>query len=44
VTTGRVETQRAIRKAVKNGKISEKQIDRSVQRIIEMKIRRGIIK
>lgn len=44
VTTGRVETQRAIRKAVKDGKISEKQIDRSVQRIIEMKLRRGIIK
>ena len=44
VTTGRVETQRAIRKAVQKGKISEKQIDRSVQRIIEMKLRRGIIK
>lgn len=44
VTTGRVEMQRAIRKAVKDGKISEKQIDRSVQRIIEMKLRRGIIK
>ena len=29
---------------MEKGKISEKQIDRSVQRIIEMKIRRGIIK
>ncbi len=44
VTTGRIDTQRSIRNAVKKGKISEKQIDRSVQRIIEMKIRRGIIK
>ena len=44
VTSSRVDCQRAIRKAVKDGKISRKQIDRSVTRIIKMKLKRGIIK
>jgi len=35
---------RAVRKAVKNGTISRKQIDRSVTRILTMKVRRGIIR
>ena len=34
---------KALKKAVKNGKISEEQIDDSVRRILGMKIRRGII-
>ena len=34
---------KALRKAVKNGEISKSQIDRSVKRILLMKIKRGII-
>lgn len=34
---------KALRSAVKNGEISRKQLDRSVKRILLMKIRRGII-
>lgn len=36
-------TYKAIKKAVKNGTISRQQIDRSVTRILTMKVRRGII-
>ncbi len=35
---------RALKKAVKQGRISEKQIDRSVTRILTMKLNRGIIR
>lgn len=35
---------KALKKAVKDGKIPKKQIDKSVKRILIMKIRRGIIK
>lgn len=35
---------RALKKAVRSGRISEKQIDQSVTRILTMKVRRGIIK
>lgn len=34
---------KALRSAVKSGRISKKQINRSVKRILIMKIRRGII-
>ena len=33
----------AVKKAVENGEIEEKSIDESVQRILEVKIKRGII-
>ena len=43
VTTTPDGIRKALKKAVKKGSIREKRIDRSVQRIVEMKLRRGII-
>lgn len=44
VTTSCKTCYKALRNAVKNGEISKAQLDRSVKRILMMKIKRGIIK
>ena len=44
VTGSYSRTYKAIRSAVKSGKIDRSRIDRSVKRILKMKLKRGIIK
>ena len=37
------QAEQSLTEAVQNGTVSEERIDESVQRILEMKIRRGIV-